>query len=211
MHWKKATLSSRVGVAVALLQDDPKILLQMLRFSMFQFSVTLGECVFYKWQISHACYFQARGVVIPIILVIIFASVCLLGIVIVPLYSLVSTTTHHDHDAKHPDRKPLVKKLATHKAVLKADMILLKVSLGLGSHDEDKSTKKEGETGWKAAKRKENELVSGTLPFPCICLRCAHWATHRSPVSSARALGHTETEGKMLSAAKNFADLFEAR
>ena len=178
---------------------------------MFQFSVTLGECVFYSWQISHACYFQARGVVIPIILVIIFASVCLLGIVIVPLYSLVSTTTHHDHDAKHPDRKPLVKKLATHKAVLKADIILLKVSLGLGSHDEDKSTKKEGETGWKAAKRKENELVSAlSLPLHLSPLR----ALGNSPAtcSSARVLGPTQKMVRLCSVLPKLAlAVFEAR
>ena len=188
-----------------MLQDEPKILLQMLRFSMFQFSVTLGECVFYKWQISHACYFQARGDVIPIILVIIFASVCLLGIVIVPLYSLVSTTTHHDHDAKHPDRKPLVKKLATHKAVLKADIILLKVSLGLGSADEEKRTKKEGETGWKAAKRKENELVSATLPSLASVSAARTGQLTSNMFVRPRSGAHTEDGKALLCAAKTCA------
>ena len=139
-------------------KDDPKLLLQLLRFAMFQFSVTLAECTFYIWQISHSCYFQSRGSFIWVVLIIVLGSLILLGFVIVPLYSLVSTTTHHDHDSKHPDKKPVKKKLATHKAVLKADMLLLKVALGL-EKEKEADDGPSGEAGWKAQNRKKKTKI----------------------------------------------------
>jgi len=136
--------------------DEPKHLLQVLRFAMFQFSVTLAEVVFYSWQVSHACYFQARGAAIWVVLMVVVFACVLLGVVTVPLYSLVSTTTHHDHDVKHPDRKPLKKKLATHKAVLHADMILLKVALGL-EKEAPADDGPAGDQGWKATMREKKK------------------------------------------------------
>ena len=131
---------------------------------MFQFSVTLAEVVFYLWQVSsHACYFQARGSAIYVVLIVVACACILLGVVTVPLYSLATTTTHHDHDIKNPHAKSIKKTLKTHKAVLNADMTRLKVSLGL---EEEAEPDTAGLAGWKGKVREKKKQEGITVRDP---------------------------------------------
>jgi mlo protein len=90
---------------------SPKFLMQCIRFALFSSAVTVAEAVFYRWQVgTNACYFKDRsssnqddplassyGFPTAVVCMAILAImvVALLGLIMVPLYSVVNTAGHH--------------------------------------------------------------------------------------------------------------------
>jgi len=131
--------------------DKPEILLQILRAIMFQFSVNLAEVTFYSWQIGYgySCYFMSRPIW-WVVMIFVCLMVIQLGLITVPLYSLVSMTVHHNVHTK----VELVKKFAVHKKIHIADITAIKTQMGLVKAE---VVDKNKTPGWKIAAEQEKE------------------------------------------------------
>jgi carbonic anhydrase len=129
-------------------RGNPRILLQILRYVMFQFSVVMAELTFYMWQLGglHACYFQSRPIW-PLMLCMVFLMMLHMGLITVPLYSLVSMTVHHSVHST----ADLIKNFAVHKQLHMADLLKIKRQLGVARPHEEEVE----QTGWKKARMAE--------------------------------------------------------